>query len=131
MSINKSQVGFLKTIFPNTKVYLRQEPSRNSASVGMGKSDDKVIILKIHSPAANQPIWYYVQHERSGLTGWVAANKLFVLKEPNPETLAKLRDIEREKTINSATYTESLQSFNVSQSLLFGTQLIQKYFSYQ
>ena len=115
MISNNNLVGFVKTIFPNGKVNLRQEPSKNSPTLAIAKSDDKVTILNTYST------WYYVAHEKSGLKGWVSRHQLFILNEPDPEQLAKLR---------STGNSQSFQAFNYSQSLVFSPQLIQEYFSY-
>lgn len=120
MRHHNNQIGFLKAIFPHTKVHFHQEPARNATSIGAGKSDDKVTILNTYS-SANQPTWYYVQHHQSGLKGWVQANKLFILNEPDSETL--------EKSHNTAKKTTSHSSFQASQSLVFSLQLMPKYFS--
>lgn len=72
-----------------------------------------------------------MQHDKYGLKGWVPGNKVFVLNEPDPETLAKLRDTGIETAINHADNTESFQAFNRSQALLFSTKFIPKYYSHK
>ncbi|MBD2483836.1 SH3 domain-containing protein [Planktothrix sp. FACHB-1365] len=131
MSSNQGHVGFLKTIFPSRKIYIRQEPSPKAVSIGAGKLDDRVIILKTNSAATNQPTWYYVQHDQSGLKGWIPSNKVFVLNEPDPKTLAKLRDKKSRKAINQGDNLESLSAYNRSKALVFSLQFIPKYYPYQ
>ncbi|WP_413167920.1 hypothetical protein ACL6C3_14550 [Capilliphycus salinus ALCB114379] len=127
MNIGKVQIGFLRTLFPGGQVEIRALPSWDGVSIGAAKSGDQVLISETERAADSGQIWYYVLHEKSGLKGWIPANKVFVLKTMNPENSANLHGENQETSIHRPDRLESIQTFKKSQSLIFGLNFMPKY----
>ncbi len=129
MSSGNGQTGFLRTFFPNGTVEIRQQPSRDAASIGVAKSGDKVLIVKSHQVDGNiSKNWYYIQHNQPELRGWIPAKNIFVLEETHFKTLANLGNTQKVKANSQENSLESIQAFNRSRSLIFGINFMPKYY---